>query len=76
MDGVNKNRPLWQTEVNVLASAAALLESEALTYAQGWAVQNADGSLNWDGAEEWAKIKHYRLTCTAQKLRDMIRKRR
>lgn len=64
--------PLWATEVSQLKTAADRLEAEAQTWAEGFAVQNSDGSWKWESQYEWAHVRWHELRSSAQALRGMV----
>lgn len=53
-----------------LLKIAAILDQEAETWADGWAVRQPDGTLAWpDKNEQWAHVRWLRLTNGAAFLR-------
>lgn len=61
--------PLYTVECRNLLYAAKLIEAEATTWAEGWAVREKDGSLKWDKPDEWAHVRWHHLCVAAKNLR-------
>lgn len=59
---------IWSDDAKQLMQAAKLLDAEAATWADGWAVQGV-----WTGNkdDEWARVRHHRLIVAAQNLRSI-----
>lgn len=63
--------PLYTVECRNLLYAAKLIEAEAATWADGWAVREKDGSLRWDKPDEWAHVRWHHLCVAAKNLRSI-----
>lgn len=61
--------PLLSGECSNLVRAAKLLNDEAVTWSDGWAYREKDGSLRWDKDAEWAQIRWMKLRTAAENLR-------
>lgn len=59
----------WQTDGRRLLDIANLLEAEAKSWADGFAVAREDGVLEWTPQYEWAHVRHYKLVRAAEFLR-------
>lgn len=59
---------LYETERNALESAAKLLDIEARTWADGFAV-SSDGKFGWPAESQWAHVRYTKLVNAAASLR-------
>ena len=53
-------------------NAASLLDKEAESWADGWAVRK-DGQLCWDKEGEWAHVRWFKLNTAAKNLRALAK---
>lgn len=67
----NGSLPMYALECGNLIRAAKLLEDEAVTWSDGWAFREKDGSLRWDKDGERAQIRWMKLRTAAENLRRM-----
>lgn len=51
--------------------AAVLLQREARHWEEGFVEEQPDGSVTWPKDSEWAHVRHYELTRTAERLREL-----
>lgn len=61
---------LYHSELPRLLAIADLLDFEAESWAEGFAVRGSSGAWSWpDPRNEWAHVRHVRLTTAAADLR-------
>ena len=72
----NKSVTFWVTELEQCETTAKLLEEEARTWADGWAVRDEKGNLTWTKEHEWAKVRCFRLVRAAEWMRAIVKRRK
>ena len=60
----------YKADILLIERIAILVEKEAVSWAEGFAVPR-DGKLVWAKSEEWAHVRHHKLTLAVENLRKL-----